>query len=122
MPIGAHTLLSLLAEPLKHPTEGLSTDDYDASANLREFQDWVCFWNCLLSLLSAPVCCEITLLFCHVKQNVYYSCDATYRNWLKIELENAEISPLELSDEEKNRAVTAARETLQTSLLLLKSK
>nr|GMC51934.1 nuclear pore complex protein NUP107 [Ipomoea batatas] len=92
MPIGAHTLLSLLAEPLKHPTEGLSTDDYDASANLREFQDW----------------------------NVYYSCDATYRNWLKIELENAEISPLELSDEEKNRAVTAARETLQTSLLLLK--
>lgn len=68
------------------------------------------------------MCGEITLRFCHVIQNVYYSCDATYRNWLKIELENAEISALELSDEEKNRAVTAARETLQASLLLLKSE
>lgn len=42
MPIGAHTLLSLLAEPLKQPTETLlSTVDHDVSENLREFQDWV---------------------------------------------------------------------------------
>lgn len=43
VPIGAHTVLSLLAEPLKQPTEVLlSTEDYDVSENLREFQDWVC--------------------------------------------------------------------------------
>ena len=44
MPIGAHTLLSFLAEPLKQPTETLlSTEDHDVSENLREFQDWVWF-------------------------------------------------------------------------------
>ncbi|CAL5379508.1 unnamed protein product [Camellia sinensis] len=65
MPIGAHTLLSFLAEPLKQPTETLlSTEDHDVSENLRD---------------------------------EYYSCDATYRNWLKVELENVEVSPLELS-------------------------
>lgn len=43
MPIGAHTLLSLLAEPLKQPTETLfTTDDEDVSDSLREFEDWVC--------------------------------------------------------------------------------
>lgn len=43
VPIGAHTVLSLLAEPLKQPTEILlSTEDPDVSENLREFQDWVC--------------------------------------------------------------------------------
>ncbi|RAL46345.1 hypothetical protein DM860_015338 [Cuscuta australis] len=92
MPIGAHTLLSLLAEPLKFLTETTpSTGDLEVSLNLREFQDW----------------------------NEYYSCDATYRNWLQIELENAEISPLELSDEEKQREAAAAREALQASLLLV---
>ncbi|KAK2979499.1 hypothetical protein RJ640_008383, partial [Escallonia rubra] len=95
VPVGAHTLLSLLAEPLKLPTEGLlSTEDHDVSENLREFEDW----------------------------SEYYSCDATYRNWLKIELENAEIPPLELSNEEKQRAVAAARETLSSSLSLLRRK
>lgn len=95
MPIGAHTLLSFLAEPLKQPTETLlSFEDRDVSQNLREFQDW----------------------------SEYYSCDATYRNWLKIELENTEISPLELSLEEKQRAIAAARETLTSSLLLLTRK
>ncbi|PIN21264.1 hypothetical protein CDL12_06054 [Handroanthus impetiginosus] len=65
IPTGAHTVLSLLAEPLKQPTEILlATDDHNVSENLREFQDW----------------------------SEYYSCDAKYRNWLKIELANAEVS------------------------------
>lgn len=42
VPIGAHTVLSLLAEPLKQQTELLhSTDDRDVSESFREFQDWV---------------------------------------------------------------------------------
>ncbi|KAK6153544.1 hypothetical protein DH2020_013183 [Rehmannia glutinosa] len=95
VPIGAHTVLSLLAEPLKHPTETLlSTEDDDVSENLREFQDW----------------------------SEYYSCDAKYRNWLKVELANAEVSPSELSDEEKQREVTEAIETLTSSFLLLQRK
>ncbi|KAL7234887.1 hypothetical protein ACSBR1_018371 [Camellia fascicularis] len=95
MPIGAHTLLSFLAEPLKQPTEALlSTEDHDVSENLREFQDW----------------------------SEYYSCDATYRNWLKVELENVEVSPLELSVEEKQRAIAAAKETLNSSFSLLLRK
>ncbi|KAI8024890.1 Nuclear pore complex protein NUP107 [Camellia lanceoleosa] len=95
MPIGAHTLLSFLAEPLKQPTETLlSTEDHDVSENLREFQDW----------------------------SEYYSCDATYRNWLKVELENVEVSPLELSVEEKQRAIAAAKETLNSSFSLLLRK
>lgn len=44
VPIGAHTLLSLLAEPLKQLSENHDMlEDYDISDNLREFQDWVCF-------------------------------------------------------------------------------
>ncbi|KAL6491760.1 hypothetical protein OROGR_034125 [Orobanche gracilis] len=92
VPIGAHTVLSLLAEPLKHPTEILlSSEDHDVSETMREFQDW----------------------------SEYYACDAKYRNWLEIELANAEVSPSELSDEEKQRGVTAARETIESSLSLL---
>ncbi|XP_059456624.1 nuclear pore complex protein NUP107 isoform X1 [Corylus avellana] len=95
VPIGAHTLLSFLAEPLKQLSENHDTlEDCNISDNLREFEDW----------------------------SEYYSCDATYRNWLKIELENAEVSPLELSLEEKQRAVSAAKETLNSSLLLLLRK
>ncbi|XP_058179143.1 nuclear pore complex protein NUP107 isoform X2 [Rhododendron vialii] len=95
MPIGAHVLLRLLAEPLKQPTEALLSDeDHDVSENIREFEDW----------------------------NEYYSCDATYRKWLKVELENAEVSPLELSDEEKQRAIMAANESLNSSLSLLLRK
>ncbi|THG08170.1 hypothetical protein TEA_006177 [Camellia sinensis var. sinensis] len=95
MPISAHTLLSFLAEPLKQPTETLlSTEDHDVSENLREFQDW----------------------------SEYYSCDATYRNWLKVELESVEVSPLELSIEEKQRAIAAAKETLNSSFSLLLRK
>ncbi|THG22923.1 hypothetical protein TEA_026970 [Camellia sinensis var. sinensis] len=81
--------------PLKQPTETLlSTEDHDVSENLREFQDW----------------------------SEYYSCDATYRNWLKVELENVEVSPLELSVEEKQRAIAAAKETLNSSFSLLLRK
>ncbi|KAL7113980.1 hypothetical protein ACP275_04G093000 [Erythranthe tilingii] len=95
VPIGAHTVLSLLAEPLKQPTEILlSTEDHDVAESLKEFQDW----------------------------NEYYSCDAKYRNWLKIELAHAEVSPDKLSAAEKQLEVTAAREALSSSLLLLERK
>lgn len=95
IPIGAHTLLSLLAEPMKQAADIFhSTEDNEASENLREFEDW----------------------------SEYYSCDATYRNWLKIELEKAEVSTDELSSEEKERAITAAKETLSSSLQLLQRK
>ncbi|GAB4850018.1 hypothetical protein Ancab_029316 [Ancistrocladus abbreviatus] len=95
MPMGAHKLLGFLAEPLKQPSENLlSLEEHDVSGHLKEFKDW----------------------------KEYYSCDATYRNWLKIELENAEVSPVELSVEEKRRAIAAAKETLSSSLLLLLRK
>lgn len=94
MPIGAHELLSLLAEPLKQLSETPDTFEDYVSENLKEFQDW----------------------------NEYYSCDATYRNWLKIELENADVSPAELSVEEKQRAIAAAQEILDLSLSLLLRK
>lgn len=41
MPIGAHALLSLLAEPLKQLSELPNTLDDYVSENLKEFQDWV---------------------------------------------------------------------------------
>ncbi|XP_022715316.1 nuclear pore complex protein NUP107-like [Durio zibethinus] len=91
MPIGAHELLSLLAEPLKQHSETPDTLEDYVVENLKEFQDW----------------------------SEYYSCDATYRNWLKIELANADVSPIELSVEEKQRAIAAAHETLNLSLSLL---
>lgn len=92
MPIGAHKLLSFLAEPLKQSTENmLSFKDHDVSDYLKEFRDW----------------------------SEYYSCDATYRNWLQIELENAEVASGELSVEERQKAIAAAKETLSSSLLLL---
>lgn len=95
MPVGAHKLLSFLAEPLKQPTENLSSfEDHDIPDYLKEFRDW----------------------------SEYYSCDATYRNWLQIELENAEVPPSELSVEEKQRAISAAKETLSSSLSLLLRK
>ncbi|XP_050285222.1 nuclear pore complex protein NUP107 isoform X2 [Quercus robur] len=95
MPIGAHKLLGFLAEPLKQLSEHQDNfEAFNVSDNLREFQDW----------------------------SEYYSCDATYRNWLKIELENAEVSSIELSLEEKQRAISAAKETLDSSLLLLLRK
>uniref|UniRef100_A0A2P2K3Y4 Nuclear pore complex protein n=1 Tax=Rhizophora mucronata TaxID=61149 RepID=A0A2P2K3Y4_RHIMU len=42
MPIGAHSLLSLLAEPLKQLSEIPDILEDYASENLKEFQDWVC--------------------------------------------------------------------------------
>lgn len=55
-------------------------------------------------------------------QNEFYSWDATYRNWLKIELENAEVSSQDLSLEEKGRASIAAKEALDSSMRLLLSE
>lgn len=43
MPIGAHELLSFLAEPLKQLSENPDTLEDNVSENLKEFQDWVCF-------------------------------------------------------------------------------
>ncbi|KAL4313256.1 hypothetical protein GQ457_01G018110 [Hibiscus cannabinus] len=94
MPIGAHELLSFLAEPLKQLSETPETFEDYVSENQKEFQDW----------------------------SEYYSCDATYRNWLKIELANADVSPDELSLEEKQRSIMAAQETLNLSFSLLLRK
>lgn len=58
----------------------------------------------------------------YAKQHEYYSLDATYRNWLKVEMKNAAVSPDMLSAEEKDQAVAAARETLDLAFLLLHSK
>lgn len=58
----------------------------------------------------------------HNTQREYYSCDATYRNWLKFELDNADVPPGELSLEEKERATAVAKEALAASLLLLESE
>ncbi|KAK2353328.1 nuclear pore complex protein [Trifolium repens] len=95
MPIGAHTALGFLAEPLKQLAETLETsEDHNVFEDLREVEEW----------------------------REYYSCDATYRNWLKIELENAEVPVSELSLEEKERAISAAKETLTASLSLLERR
>lgn len=55
----------------------------------------------------------------HGNQREYYSCDASYRNWLKIDLENSAVPPADLSSEEKANAIAAAKETLNSSLSLL---
>lgn len=126
MPIGAQELLSLLAEPLKQLSETPDTFQDYVSENLKEFQDWVCFCFHTTQIIGTDnilftfVCMLIRVLI--FKQSEYYSCDATYRNWLKIELANADVSPVELSVEEKQRAIEAAKETLNLSLLLLLSK
>lgn len=59
------------------------------------------------------------LLVYVIQQNEYYSCDATYRNWLQIELETAGI---DVSNEEKQRANLVAAETLSSSMALLLSE
>lgn len=126
MPIGPHILLSFLAEPLKQPEETLlSVEEDDVSENLEEFKDWVCLITYSPLTLPMPIIIisVMTLKFLsHYNQREYYACDATYRNWLKFELENGAIPPSELSSEEKDRAIAAAVETLNTSLTLLLSK
>lgn len=57
MPIGAHTLLGFLAEPLKQLSEiDHMFENYNVSENLREFQDWVCYFLC------SPLC--FTVWYC----------------------------------------------------------
>ncbi|XP_023549300.1 nuclear pore complex protein NUP107 [Cucurbita pepo subsp. pepo] len=95
IPNGAHKLLSLLAEPLRQNSETFSAlEDNGVLENLKEFEDW----------------------------SEYFACDATYRNWLKIELENNEAPSLDLSLEEKQRSIVAANETLDSSFSLLLRK
>ncbi|OIT35898.1 stromal 70 kda heat shock-related protein, chloroplastic [Nicotiana attenuata] len=52
----------------------------------------------------------------------FYSCDATQHKRLMVELEIAEFSQDELSNEESQKAVIAVREALYTSLLFLQWK
>ncbi|CAO2142575.1 unnamed protein product [Urochloa humidicola] len=92
LPAGPHKLLAILAEPLKQKENLISLEDQDVLENLQEFEDW----------------------------HEYYSLDATYRNWLKIEMQNAAISPEMLSAEENDQAAAAAKETLELAFLLLK--
>jgi nuclear pore complex protein Nup107 len=56
------------------------------------------------------------------KQHEYYSLDATYRGWLRCEMENSSVPPEMLSAEEKDQAVAAATQTLELAFLLLLSK
>lgn len=125
MPIGAHKLLSFLAEPLKQLSENLDAlENYDISEDLSEFQDWVSFigmiHRSIWFLFHRFIPYDVYVSF--ICQSEYYSCDATYRKWLKIEQENAEVSAVELSQEEKERASAAAKETLQSASSLLLSK
>lgn len=47
MPIGAHTVLGFLAEPLKQLSDTLETsEDNNVFDDLREFQDWVWSYTC----------------------------------------------------------------------------
>ncbi|CAN6363575.1 unnamed protein product [Urochloa humidicola] len=92
LPAGPHKLLAILAEPLKQKENLISLEDQEVSDNLQEFEDW----------------------------HEYYSLDATYRNWLKVEMQNATVSPEMLSAEENEQAVAAAKETLELAFLLLK--
>lgn len=132
MPIGAHTILSFLAEPLKQLSETLNASiDYNVSEDMREFQDWVClialtcFGSLQLNLIFralAITSSSNTNMNFKFYQNEYYSCDASYRSWLKIELENAEVPVSELSLEEKERTISTAKEMLNASLSLLESE
>jgi len=92
LPAGPHKLLAILAEPLKQKENLISPEDQEVSDNLQEFEDW----------------------------HEYYSLDATYRNWLKVEIQNAAVPPDMLSAEENDQAVAAAKETLELAFLLLK--
>ncbi|KAG2563842.1 hypothetical protein PVAP13_8KG368602 [Panicum virgatum] len=92
LPAGPHKLLAILAEPLKQKENLISLEDQEVSDNLQEFEDW----------------------------HEYYSLDATYRNWLKVEIQNAAVPPDMLSAEENDQAVAAAKETLELAFLLLK--
>lgn len=51
MPVGAHMLLSFLAEPLKEKDTLLSSDDPDVSENLHEFEDWVTFLPIFIAII-----------------------------------------------------------------------
>ncbi|CAM6108841.1 unnamed protein product [Calypogeia fissa] len=92
MPVGAHVLLGHLAEPLNQPTDILaSLEKHRVQENLQEFEDW----------------------------REYYTFDALYRTWLKIDHANVEVPPAELSMEEKQRAASSAQQALDAASTLL---
>jgi nuclear pore complex protein Nup107 len=131
LPAGPHKLLAILAEPLKQKENLFSLENQEVSDNLQEFEDWVwLFLHIDVHLMFMPdifismynVSLDQNICFCMAKQHEYYSLDATYRNWLKVEMQNAAVSPETLSAEENDQAVAAAKETLELAFLLLKSK
>lgn len=77
------------------------------------------FWCLIFRAYILQIICYIVVCnliqkgLIHYDQSEYYSCDATYRNWLKIDMENAEVAPHELSGEEKQRAVVAAKRNIR---------
>ncbi|KAF8672984.1 hypothetical protein HU200_049052 [Digitaria exilis] len=74
----------------------------------------------LLAILAEPLKQKENLFSLEDQEHEYYSLDATYRNWLKVEMQNAAVSPEMLSAEESDQAVAAAKETLELAFLLLK--
>lgn len=82
MPAGAHKLLGYLVEPLKHSIEYSLYPQHSMQENVHEIQEW----------------------------REYFTCDALYRNWMKIEMSNAQIPTL--SFEEKDMALMAANEAI----------
>ncbi|KAI5063312.1 hypothetical protein GOP47_0021859 [Adiantum capillus-veneris] len=82
MPVGVHMLLGYLVEPLKQPLDYSLYPQLNLQENVSEIQEW----------------------------REYFTCDALYRNWLKVEAANAQIQ--ELSPEEKDLSLTAANEAI----------
>lgn len=129
LPAGPHKLLAILAEPLKQKENLFSLEDQEVSDNLQEFEDWVrlflhidVYLTFMPSIFISMYNVSLDQLFALVEQHEYYSLDATYRNWLKVEMQNDAVSPEMLSAEENDQAVAAAKETLELAFLLLKSK
>eukprot|EP00250_Pteridium_aquilinum_P018743 c24191_g1_i1 orf=1363-4599(-) len=92
MPVGVHMLLGYLVEPLKHPIDYSLYPQHCLQENVSEIQEW----------------------------REYFTCDALYRNWLKIELSNAQVPAL--SPEEKDISLTAANEAISAMTAFLQRR
>lgn len=92
MPVGAHMLLGYLVDPFKEPIEVSQIVQHNMREKINEFQEW----------------------------RDYFTCDALYRSWLKIEMSNAQIPDLSL--EERERAATAANQAIGAATTLLQGK
>nr|GFB83635.1 nuclear pore complex protein NUP107 [Tanacetum cinerariifolium] len=80
---------------------------------------WLCFTPPSTITDAIRVGTKLLLRALSHSNNEYYSCDATYRSWLQIELDNAGV---DVSNEEKERANVVAMETLSSSMALLLSE